>query len=294
MYRPPEEVRQHELDGGIIIVGRPTFKEFMTGLKKGWTDGLEKVDYDEQLARELESDGHFDELTEEEGSVDDTQIPSSTPSLPFTQQQPPLRPSSLQLPHNSEAMNTPATIPLMPPLLLVTFTNYIGFTQIPIMIWDFFNQRHKVRSGAQAGYRLVMKHSRPIIPPPMASDVPFSDMTMNGNTQGSDLDFDKRVESFYKKSLSSIPADIEKAREKYYETLPARLVTARALARGEREPTKAERENPPPTEVELSAERMKKEQRWRHDLEGWEIVKPAQNTAWDDRFRGSLCIFTDP
>jgi import inner membrane translocase subunit TIM54 len=296
-YKPLAEKRKHELEGGIVIIGRPTFKEFMAGLKQGWTDGLEEVDQDELLARELESDGHFDEPEEADNS--EISAPQKIPGLsgPLYSPlfaQPPHPPSPERRLPFSESLNTaPTTIPPTPPLLLVTFTNYIGFTQIPRMVWDFFNQRHKVHSGAEAGYRLVMKHNRPIIPPSGEPELPFSDITPQTNENG-DLDFDKHVESFYKKSLSSIPADIEKAREKYYEALPAKLATARALARGTREPTKDEKEYPPPTEVELSAERMKNEQRWRRDLEGWDIVKPTQKVVWDDRFRDSLRIFINP
>ena len=295
-YKPLAEKRQHELDGGIVIIGRPTFKEFMAGLKRGWTDGLEKVDQDELLARELESDGHFDEL--EEAEVGDNTKTSAPPKMPgplysSPYAEPSHLPSPGTRPLSSGSVNAPTTIPLTPPLLLVTFTNYIGFTQIPRMIWDFFNQRHKVRSGAEAGYRLVMKHSRPIIPPSKEHGLLPSD-TIPETHENGDLDFDKHVESFYKKSLLSIPTDTEKARKKYYEALPAKLVTARALARGTREPTKDEKEYPPPTEVELSAERMKKEQRWRRDLEGWNTIKPVQKVVWDDRFRYSLRIFVNP
>ncbi|KAF8228505.1 hypothetical protein L208DRAFT_1291113 [Tricholoma matsutake] len=299
-YKPLAERRRHELDGGIVIIGRPTFKEFMAGLKKGWTDGLEQVDQEEMLARELESDGHFDEP--EEVGVGDNSETSASPKvlgLPGPLHTPPYAqtsrlPSSEPRPSFSESMSTPpATIPPIPPILLVTFTNYIGFTQIPRMIWDFFNQRHKVRSGAEAGYTLVMKHSRPIVPPSGEPEPLFSDVALQNQDNG-DFDFDKQIESFYKTSLLSIPADIEKLREKYYEALPLKLATARALARGTREPTKDEKENPPPTEVELRAERMKNEQRWRRDLEGWDIVKPTQKVVWDDRFRGSLRIFINP
>ncbi len=46
-YKPLPERRKRELDGGILIVGRPTFTEFMAGLKKGRTSGLDEVDQDE-------------------------------------------------------------------------------------------------------------------------------------------------------------------------------------------------------------------------------------------------------
>ncbi|KAJ6490481.1 inner membrane protein import complex subunit Tim54-domain-containing protein [Mycena vulgaris] len=262
-YRTPEEERMAEREDGIVIIGRPTFKEFMAGLKRGWTEPLHKVDADDLLAQELENDGRFDE--------EDDPLPAEfkppTAASDSTQQPP---------------------IPPLPPLLLVPFTDILGFTKIPLMIWQFFNRRHDVRAGAEAGYTLVMKHTRPFSPP---SDALFSDITPAAAT---DVDFDTACERHLRKSLAKLPAENAKAREKYYDELKARLETARALARGTREPTKDEVQNPPPTEVELRAERLKKEKRWRGDLAGWLIIAPATRVAWDDRFRDALSVYVPP
>lgn len=300
-HKSLEETRKFELEGGIVLVGRPSFKEFMFGLKKGWTDSLEKVDKEEQLALELASDGAFDEPDEPviDASLQDlsSRLPSSQNSLVFSPLQirpspPPPSPSS-SIPES--ANKPPSTIPPVPPILFVNFTNYIGLKQIPFMIWDFFNQRYKVRSGAEAGYRLVMGHTRPFNAQPDSPEPRFADITTPPtNRELSDLDFDKKAESYYGKSLSKIPKNIEEARKKYYDALPAKLEIARSLARGTREPTKEEAAHPPPTEVELRDERMKKEQRWRGDLIGWDIVKPSQPVTWDERFRYALRVFMDP
>jgi import inner membrane translocase subunit TIM54 len=109
-----------------------------------------------------------------------------------------------------------------------------------------------------------------------------------------DLDFDLDKERLFKSSLEKIPEETEKARKEFYEKLPERLATARALSRGTREPTKDEISNPPPTEVELRAERMKKELRWRRDVDGWNLIKPSTPVVWDERFRDALRVFTDP
>jgi import inner membrane translocase subunit TIM54 len=295
--KSPEETHQHELEGGIVIVGRHTFKEFMVGLKRGWTGDLEKVDRDELLARELESDGQFDEPDElvvdppppENSVTPSSRTPSPKDSPVFSplrniRQTPAQAVRQTQHPPQVPYWTENPPIPPLPPLLLVSFTNYIGFTQIPLMIWDFFNQRHKVHAGAEAAYRLIKKEIRPFQVAATTSDA----------NAYSDLDFDRDAESYYKKSLSSIPADIEQARKKYYDALPAKLETARAISRGTREMTKEERNYPPPTEVELRTERMNKEKRWRNDLEGWEIVKPEQEVAWDDKFADALQVFVDP
>lgn len=294
-YQSPAQVRRRELDGGIVIIGRPTFKEFMAGLTRGWSDGLEKVDQDEVLAKILEDDHHFDEPEDPEEMRE-----AAVPVQPkVTHMSPAFAPihslprSQVSIPSDMDA--PPAVVPLLPPLLLVPFANYIGISQIPLMIWDFFNQRHKVRSGSEAGYTLVTKNVRPIEVSPAKQESLFAELASTGaGTPPLDFDFDRQAESYYKKSLNSIPAEIEKLRQKYYGDLAPKLATARELARGTREPTKEEIENPPPTEVELRAERLKKERRWRDDAVGWDIVKPSTSVAWDPRFTEALWIFTPP
>jgi mitochondrial import inner membrane translocase subunit TIM54 len=306
-YQPLDVMYKRKLEGGIVIVGRPTLKEFMAGTKKGWTEGLEKIDREEVLAHELESDGRFDEINEPSqrdiAALDGEPIP--TPSkLPSgkgiysplqIQSPPPSQRGSESIP--PEKNTAPAVIPELPPILFVPFTNLIGFTQIPLMMWDFFNQRHKVRSGSQAAYRLIMNHTRPIIPPFSSSFAELQDLKASSaqslDQHGGDLNFDKEAESYFKSSLSSTTTDIEKARENYYTALPGKLETARALSRRTREPTKDEISYPPPTEVELRAERIKKELRWRGDIDGWELVRREKGVIWDDRFAASMRIFQD-
>jgi len=283
-YKTLAERRQKELEGGIVIVGSPTFKEFMAGLKKGWADGLEEVDQEEKLAKELQSDGYFDEPedADESGAVD-TEHPHShqlTARSPIYAALP--IPSFTEQEHQSIPENEnipPSEIPQMPPILFVPFTDYIGFRQIPLMVWNFFNQRQHVKTGAEAAYRLITNASRPFKAP------------QETGVEQSDLDLGKDGEAYYKRS--SLVEDINNARQKYYEALPPKLQVARELARMTREPTKEERENPPSTEVELRAERMNKERRWRGDLTGWLIVDPSSSVAWDERFRNALRMFHD-
>jgi import inner membrane translocase subunit TIM54 len=143
------------------------------------------------------------------------------------------------------------------------------------MIWDFFNQRQKVLSGAQCAYRLIKSQTRPFEP-------------------STDLDYGLDAEHYYKSSMKKYAANVEKIRAGYYKALPDKLKTARDLARGNREPTKDEINYPPPTEVELRAERLKKELRWRCDVAGWDIIKPEAPVAFDERFNGALQVFVDP
>lgn len=311
-YKALPERRKRELEGGIVLVGRPTFKEFMAGLKRGWTDGLDKVDREEQLAHILEDDSLFDESPEEPvglSGLDDssTEHPKTPSVFPSPKNSPAYSLSivsttnSPKLPYGSQSttLSSPPVLPQQPPILFVPFLDYIGFKQIPLMIWDFFNQRHKVKCGAEAGYKLAIGVSQPL-QEPNSLEHGSGEFSTSHSTEDSlrpsqgDLDFDRHVEPYYNKSTRTIPDDIEKARQKYYEALPEKLNTARELARGVRENTKQELNNPPPTEVELRAERLRKEQRWRDDADGWNIVRPSSAVAWDERFRGALRVFVDP
>ncbi|KAG8805443.1 mitochondrial import inner membrane translocase subunit tim54 [Serendipita sp. 399] len=147
------------------------------------------------------------------------------------------------------------------------------------MIYDFFTERYRVLSGCQAAYAIVMAQKRP--------------MTHIDNLSVSnDLDFDRQSERYIKNSWHKLPKRIEKAKTEYYKELKDKIKVARELAYGEREPTRAERANPPMTEVELRNQRLKKELKWKEDLEGWEILR--RDVVWDDRFEGALEVFVAP
>ncbi|KAI9460031.1 inner membrane protein import complex subunit Tim54-domain-containing protein [Russula earlei] len=268
-----EAKRRRVHEGGTVIVGRPAFKEYVAGLRRGWTEPLERVDPDELLARDLEEDGHFDEpgVSPDPSS---SFLSSSSSSDELADAEP--LPTRSRLPPSSSppGLYSPLPTPFRPPSpSRSTQTRDPGVDLVPLMLWEFFNERHKVRAGAEAAYKLVSRATRPFERP--------------------DLDFDASAEGYYKSSTGAIPKDVEKARAEYYKALPEKLTTARALARGEREPTKLEIEAPPPTEVELRAERLKKETRWRADERGWEIVRPDTPAAWDDRWEGALEVFAD-
>lgn len=203
-------------DDAVIVVGRPAWKEFLAGLSCGWTEGLDRVDADELLAKELEGGE-----------------PATIPSI-----------DSLPPP--------PPVMGRVPPILLVPFIDYIGFTQIPLMLWDFMNRRRHVLAGAEAAQRLITGHSRKMTE--------------------ADLAFDSAVEGFYHKRSRNIGDNIEKARQEYYQTLQSRLENAKDEAEA----------------IQIPIERMEKEKRWRSDRKGWEIV--LSPPVWDDRFQYEVLV----
>lgn len=292
--------RQRELEGGIIIIGRHTFKEYMEGLRRGWTGSLANVDPDELLAKELENDGHFDERVAEIDASSDTSPPRvpATPAPPAQSQlvfsplqlkmppraPPPPPPPPAAIPAHLD--QPPSQIPEQPPLELVPYKSILGFLNIPLMIWGFFNHRQDVRLGAEAAYRVVANTTRPFHEPETLAETDEVE-------QAGDLGFALDTEGYFRGSYADTPKDIEKSRKTYYDALQGKLKVARELARREREPTKDETAFPPPTEVDLTAERMKKERKWRDALDGFEVLKRGKPVSWDERFQGAFKVFVD-
>lgn len=318
-----EEQARREVEGGVIIVGRHTLKEYMEGLRRGWMCGVGKVDREAQVKALVEADGLFDApdvgvVPEDSVPVDpaaDTAPPPAQPSkplglgaLPFMNKPTPALPLAKQTPAPQPAIdpetlipaaahNPPSPLPEQPRMLLLPWLNHLGFKQVPWMFVGLFNEREKYREGGEAALRLIFGGQRDFAGAPREfEDVAAADAdaTTTPPTPTTDLDFDAYVEDFYKKSFSGTPAKIAKLRETYYADLPARIETARALAAGIRERTKEEEAKPPPTIDELRAERLKKEIRWRNEEEGYEIVKQGTPVVWDERWEGWLKVYTDP
>ncbi|KDN37071.1 hypothetical protein RSAG8_10424, partial [Rhizoctonia solani AG-8 WAC10335] len=324
----PLQQREREIQGGTLIVGRHTLKEYLHGLRLGWSEALNDFDREELLARQLASDGILDEpevpdskelLAAEESPKPRTGINlASSPKSPLfshvlTQPMIPPTPKPSehpQTPQFSESPMIPQEIPPQPPLLLLSFRNLIGFRYIPHMIFDFFNERKRAKEGAEAAYMLIEGHIRDFVPPeheagPNHLSAQSLATELEGletlavslpkiESQGGDLDFDIEQERYIPKGYNKTPKEIAEARKKYYEALPGKLAVARSLARGEREPTKEEREHPPPTEVELTTERFKKELKWREDLDGWRLLRAGSGVDWDFRFANVLRVYRTP
>jgi import inner membrane translocase subunit TIM54 len=290
---PPEKALA-ELEGGSIIVGRHTLKEFVEGLRRGWTGGVDEWDWEKEVKDKLEFDGVFANKPEVSDVVPEAKAPeiaeaptpaqqvgalgslsflsrpapnvSINPSIPASTPQ--TIPSSMHIP--------PSPLPAQPPLLYVPFTEHLGFKQIPYMIYDFFTERHYVRAGGEAAMALILGTTRPLA--------------------ASDLELGVEEESFYKKDFADLPKRTEEARKTYYDGVGPKLIAARQLASGERQLTEDEVKSGKSgmNEWELKEERFKKELRWMGNLDGWNIVKKGEPVHWTDAFDGWLKIFDKP
>lgn len=291
----PATAAQRELEGGTILVGRPALKEYLSGLRAGWSGGVGEWSWEKDVTEDIKNDGVFDEPVMEAEQAPAAAaaaadvaapapsttapshtnlsflarpLPSAVPPQQGGQQQP------IAIPEHLHA--APAQLPAQPPILLVPFVNHLGFKQIPHMIYDFFTERKRVKAGAEAAYALIMSQTRPM--------------------DEADSNFGIEAEQYYKKQYNQVPERNKKAQDEYYTELAKRIESARQFARGERDLTDDEKKSDKPivTEEDLRAERLKRELRWHGGLEGWNIVKPATPVAWQPEWDGWLRVFEQP
>ncbi|GAA5989080.1 hypothetical protein JCM10908_001150 [Rhodotorula pacifica] len=213
----------------------------------------------------------------------------------------------------------PSDIPPQPPLLLVPFSYPFGMRTWAGKIAHFWNHRSDAKLGGEYALSLVLSQTRPFDAPRnrdsatgqlaglidddfvatiRRGDEHLSTMEDGVPTGSTDLDFlaetEERPEHF-KKAYRTLPKGHEYLRRTYYnDELPPKLKTARELARGEREPTKAEVNYPPKIESELRKERLDKELRWRRELEGWAVQRAGSGMSWQDGWEDKLSVIEVP
>lgn len=214
----PASADQRELEGGTVLVGRLSLKEYLEGLRRGWTGGVDEWSLEGHVKRKVEGDGVFDAKAEDAFVADGETNPTTAPQdasvetnestrSPTQGAQTPFKasglsflsrptPPSMPTPANPSTSapapppipahlhTPPATLPPQAPLLLLPFTNHLGVMQFPNMIYDFFTERFKVRDGADAALALIFGQTRPFRGPTTTSS-PSSTATDPSNTQES-------------------------------------------------------------------------------------------------------------
>lgn len=298
----PAEVKRREVESGVVLVGRASMKEYLEGLRRGWEGGVDEWEWEKEVEKTLEHDGVFDEPKNVADAADaavdaaavdsnvetatDAAVPiAAAPAAPrssfaFLSRPSPPAPATgpgTPTPVNPARLHAPPSrLPPTPPVLLLPFTNHLGFLQLPYMILDFFNERAKVRQGAQSALALI--------------ESPVTDMH-----SGDAEHWDEKSESWYNKTARQLPDRLHKARTEYYESIKSRIDLARAYENGDREMTDEEKKaNKVERIQDIQAERLKKELRWRGSEEGWEIVKPETPATWRDNWEGWLKMYQVP
>lgn len=202
---------------------------------------------------------------------------------------------------------SPSPIPEQPPLLLVPFDHPIGMIWWPLKFYRFFNRRAEVQKGAEMAISLIDGNAQPINPPCDLSalndysgwketecketddlDVDFS-IKMTGSSH---LDFlCPQAEQHLRRSFKKAAKNIHAERLQFREDLKPRLVEARNSDRS-LEGAEARAATGTVTEVQLRQEVVRKEKKWRNDLEGWKVVRTGSGVCWDPGMAQSLKIYT--
>lgn len=266
--------------------------------------------------------GEDDAASSAPGSAQPVSFLAPSPFQSIAMPPPPPPPSSRSLASNESEpplILPPSEIPPQPPLLLVPFSYPFGIQTWAGKLAHFWNHRRDAKLGGEYALALVTSQTRPFDAPrqrdPASGEVAgllddefvaairrgehhLSTMEKGVSTGSKDLDFlaetDERPEHF-KKAYRTLPKGHEYFRRTYYnDELPPKLETARELARGEREPTKAEVNYPPKIESELRKERLDKELRWRRELEGWAIQRAGSGISWRDGWEDKLRVIEVP
>lgn len=188
--------QEHALQGGTVIVGRSSLKEYLWALKEAWTTTLD-LDRERKIAEtdvEAVEDAELAEFVQQEGlfepseqdlnrSASATTSSLSNPifgaafrdtyaSIQQSQQQRDSDPSLAQPEPQPEspaqqAELSPSGIPAQPPLLLLPFSHPLG----SMVYWPqklyayFFGERARASAGASEALKLVYAHSRPFDAP---------------------------------------------------------------------------------------------------------------------------------
>ncbi|KZP01096.1 hypothetical protein CALVIDRAFT_532709 [Calocera viscosa TUFC12733] len=293
---PPEQPAaqaEREMRGGIVIVGRATFKEYLEGLRRGYGESVSlgrggrergEDEEDQAIARVLENDGVFDEPEVVDSLSSGEEEPQQAPAPAHAAQVQPFRnpflPSGFELRSNTRFQPTPAaavlpaetSLPPQPPILLLPFRNLVGLSLVPRQIWGFFNRRRYAKDGAEHALLLLEGATRPFDP-------------------STDLAFGEESEVWWPAEFDRLEKVDEKRRGEYYTELGKKLRTARELASGERAPTKDEERTPPKTEQELRQERFEREKRWRRELDAWAVLRRGREPVWEDGWEGALRVY---
>jgi import inner membrane translocase subunit TIM54 len=194
----PAGMAAKELEGGTVLVGRLSLKEYMEGLKRGWMGRVDEWSLEGDVRKKVEGDGVFEPKKMEVGGSDsdsDSALSSpqqleavaaaaapeaappapahkasafsflSRPTSPTPQANidpnSPTATATVAAPIPEHYHQPPNPLPALPPITLLPFTNHMGFKQFPHMIYDFFTERYRVRQGADAALALIGGQTRP-------------------------------------------------------------------------------------------------------------------------------------
>ncbi|KAL7413900.1 inner membrane protein import complex subunit Tim54-domain-containing protein [Mrakia frigida] len=302
----PEEKRTQDLEGGIILVGRASLKEYMEGLRQGWREQpkdeskwLNELDdsiFDDPAKKDLPAAPTQEELVATEPKVNLFPLTHLPPSKMAPSSSPPTEPAPAPAP--VQLPPTPSTLPAHPPLLLIPYHPNLGFTSIPRSIYQWFNTTAQVKLGGEAALAFILNQpsiEHDLTEAPSTPFTPSTEVRLEGESlrQGGGLvDWDLEVGEgrCMPKNFEKVPEQVEERMKAYYKALEGRVAKAWEIRNG-RPYTDAELKHTPPTLDELKEERIKRERRARKDLEGYRILRKGSGVAWDEALEGRFGVW---
>ncbi|TIA83769.1 hypothetical protein E3P98_00636 [Wallemia ichthyophaga] len=277
---------ERDREGGVVLIGRNTVKEYLAGLAQGWKSGVISRDLLAELSSiipALPKPGDEDtlkEYAELETIIPEISIPVSGSATGVAKY----------------LTSAPSVIPPQAPVLLVPFYELVGFAKIPEMVAGFFNHRKSASVGCEAVMKLIDANVKQVEPPysdeeaeMVSYDEPWKQpQTLEYKAQGGTLcGFDVESEEKIKKTFEDVPKGIARRRKEYYDNLVDKLKKTRQQA--SREVKESERKEK--SEEELQQERIAKEKQFREDYEGWALARKYQRVRYEPWMNG-LHVYT--
>lgn len=279
---PPKAVEsQRDREGGVVLIGRHTVKEYLSGLAQGWKSGVISRDLLAELSKVIPSlpkageEDTLKEYAELETVIPEIDIPVTGASTGVAKY----------------LTSAPAVIPPQPPVLLVPFAELVGFSKVPEMLMGFFNHRAKARLGGEAAMKLINPNLQKVEPPyaeddeeGVSYDEPWKQpQTLEFKPQGGTLcGFDVDSEMKIKKTFEDVPKGVARRRKEYYDNLIEKLKKTREQASRELK----ENERKEKSEEELQQERIAKEKVFREEYEGWALARKNSKVRYEPWMNG--------
>lgn len=228
----PQDERRRDAEGGVILVGRQSLKEYMEGLRQGWTEDR-APSWEAALDESVFEDPSLPPLAE--GETRAAPVPKHAPVNLFPLTSPPPRAPADEAPKPELAPLPvpPSPLPPLPSVLVVPYTPDIGFSSVPRSIWGFFNTAKQMRIGAEAAMSFILNEPAPLAPPADAGEpfVPGGD-ALKPDGQGGALDLVKDNEYFVPSSFDKLPKEVDDAMKTYYTSLEKKVATAWEIQNG--------------------------------------------------------------
>lgn len=267
---------------GVALVGRHTLKEYMAGVHLAQRSvDYEPFNLEEHYAKACLDADMQNKNVPDVFSFDHVEdvIPKAAPQV----RQPPddcdvsadlklpdPQPSKLSSILGSVWRSAPSDSGAnkqLPPALFYSYDHPLGFTKLPLHIWNFFNKRKLTLEGAEAALSLLHGPLTPVRSSHSSSAL--SDASSAPALSNDDFDFDVDKEGFIKESFTTLPVRLQEERKAFYETLSQK---ANALRKGEVYKDDGGREQEI-TRSSLMEDRVAAETKWDRTRKGWEVAQ---------------------